>query len=328
MISTLKDNFGRTHTYLRISVTDRCNLRCIYCMPSEGIEWKTHHDILTYEEIRRIAKLFVGVGIKKIRITGGEPIVRKNIEELVEKLAMIPGLETLGMTTNAVLLKDKAFTLKKCGLNSLNISLDTLKKERFLEITKRDNLQNVLESIEAAILAGFNPLKLNVVVMGGINDDEILDFVYFVKDKPINVRFIEFMPFKGNMWDTAHFVSYSDMKKTISDHFELIPIYNETPSVAKDFCIEGFTGTISFITSMTESFCSTCNRIRLTADGSLKTCLFHTPEVSLRDAIRNGATDSELEFIILNVIKLKKIGHAPPDVLQKIENQCMIQIGG
>ncbi|MBI2996333.1 MAG: GTP 3',8-cyclase MoaA [Candidatus Melainabacteria bacterium] len=327
-MNTLIDSFGRAHTYLRISITDRCNLQCIYCMPSCGIKWKEHKEILTYEEIRRIATLFVNMGIKKIRLTGGEPIVRKNIEELVEKLALINGLETLAMTTNAVLLKDKVFTLKKSGLNALNISLDTLRKERFKQITKLDSLTNVLESINAAIQAGFNLLKLNVVVMKGINEDEILDFVYFLKDKPINIRFIEFMPFKGNEWEHSRFVPYLEMKKIIEEHYELIPIHNKTTNIAKDFCIEGFQGTISFITSMTESFCSTCNRIRLTADGSIKTCLFHSPEVSLRDAIRNGATDSEVTQMIQTALILKKIGHESADELIKIENQCMIQIGG
>ena len=197
-MNNLIDSFGRIHTYLRISITDRCNLRCTYCMPYEGIKWKEKKEILTFEEITRIAKLLVTMGVEKIRITGGEPTVRKNIEELIQKLAVIPGLKTLAMTTNGIGFKEKAFTLKDKGLNSINISLDTLKKDRFLKISKRDKLNEVLEGINAALLAGYSSVKLNVVIMAGVNDDEIIDFVKFVKDKPINVRFIEFMPFKGN----------------------------------------------------------------------------------------------------------------------------------
>ena len=326
--NTLVDSFGRKHTYLRISVTDRCNLRCTYCMPQEEIAWKEHDEILTFEEITKLAKIFVSMGIKKIRLTGGEPTIRKNIEELVKSLASIKGLETITMTTNGILLKDKAAILKKSGLNSLNISLDTLKKERFIEITKRYHFENVLLGIGAALSVGFFPLKLNVVVISGFNEDEIIDFVNFVKDKPINVRFIEFMPFKGNNWEYSQIVPYAKMRSIISNHFELVPINTEISSVAKDFCIEGFTGTISFITSMTENFCGTCNRIRLTADGSLKTCLFHIPELSLRNVMRNGATDSELKNMICNALMLKKKGHEPTLELDKIENQSMIQIGG
>ena len=324
----LIDSFGRKHSYLRISVTDRCNLRCTYCMPQEEIIWKEHTEILTFEEITKLAKIFVSMGVKKIRLTGGEPTIRKNIEELVKNLTSIRGLEILSMTTNGILLKDKATTLKKNGLNSLNISLDTLRKERFIQITKRYHFEDVLLGIGAALSVGFFPLKLNVVVISGFNEDEIIDFVNFVKDKPINVRFIEFMPFKGNSWEYSKIFPYAKMRNIISNHFELIPINAETSSVAKDFCIEGFTGTVSFITSMTENFCGTCNRIRLTADGSFKTCLFHTPELNLRNAIRNGATDLELKNMICDALMLKKKGHEPVLELDKIENQSMIQIGG
>ena len=225
-MNLLIDKFSRVHSYLRISVTDRCNLRCSYCMPSCGIDWKEHSSVLTYEEITRLATLFVNLGIKKIRITGGEPIVRKNIEKLILNLSLIPGLETLAMTTNGVLLKSKAHLLKKSGLNALNISLDTLQRERFEQITLKDNFNDVIEGVYSALEAGFNPIKLNVVIMADINNDEIIDFVHFVKDKPINIRFIEYMPFKDNGWNYAKLFSFRDMQNMIQRHYNLIPIKN------------------------------------------------------------------------------------------------------
>lgn len=328
LVKQLADKFGRIHTYLRIAVTDRCNLRCRYCMPSSGIEWKEHNEILTFEEITRLAKIFVELGIKKIRITGGEPLVRKNIEKLIEQLASLKRLETLAMTTNGVLLKDKAQILKEAGLSTLNISLDTLRQERFIQITNMDNLNNVLMGIGMALGVGFKQLKLNTVVMRGINDDEILDFVDFAKDKPINVRFIELMPFKGNNWDFSHFVPYLEIKKKIEEKFELIPIKNNQHDVAKDFCIEGFQGTVSFITSMTDSFCNSCNRVRLTANGSIKSCLFQKAEVNLRNAIQENISDTKIIDMIQHALTLKQEGHPNLEELVKLENQSMIEIGG
>lgn len=327
-MENLVDSFGRVHKYLRISVTDRCNLRCVYCMPEAGIDWKERSEILTFEEIFRIAKLFVELGVNKVRITGGEPMIRKGIEDLVSRLSSLKELKTLAMTTNGIFLNQKAHALKLAGLNALNVSLDTLQKERFKLITRRDYLDDVLLGINSAIFAGFSPLKINVVVIHGMNDDEILDFVNFVKDKPINIRFIEFMPFKGNSWDYNKFVPYEKIKNLIQSCYELIPINTEVSAVGKDFCIEGFQGTISFITSMTENFCGSCNRVRLTADGIFKTCLFYPGEVSLRDAIRSGATDNVIKEMIMSTTVLKKRGHEPIDKLPQLENQSMIQIGG
>ncbi len=327
-MSKLFDRFGRKHTYLRISVTDRCNLRCTYCMPAGGIPWKEHSEILSYEEIRRITKLFIELGVTKIRLTGGEPTIRKNIEDLIGKLSGLQGVETLAMTTNGISLRDKAFVYKECGLNTINISLDTLKKERFIQITKRDYFEQIMEGISSSIDAGFSQLKLNVVVMKGVNDDEILDFIDFVKDKPINVRFIELMPFKENNWDLSYFVPYAQIKKTIEAQYKLLPIKREASNVAKDFCIRGLLGTVSFITSMSESFCSTCNRVRLTADGKLKTCLFDNTEIDLKKAIRNGATDCELTDMILYALYNKPLEHKPVEELVNEENRRMVEIGG
>lgn len=324
----LIDRFGRKHTYLRISVTDRCNLRCQYCMPQEGIEWKTKDEILTFEEIERVARVFVDLGITKIRLTGGEPLVRKNLERLVEALASLSGLETLAMTTNGVLLKDRARALRQAGLTALNVSLDSLRRERFEHIAKRDDQVQVMAGIYSALECGFEPLKLNVVVMAGVNDDEILDFVEFVRDKPINVRFIEYMPFKDNQWQVSRVFSYCEMKSAIEGRYRLVPLATESGAVAKDFSLDGFLGTVSFVTSMTDSFCSTCNRLRLTADGSIKSCLFYPAEISIRDDIRSGISDNALASLIRSAVLLKPPEHPPMEEILASENRAMIEIGG
>lgn len=297
-------------------------------MPAQGIDWRPRNEILTYEEIVRVASIFIGHGITKIRITGGEPTVRSDLEDLIQGLASLPGLESLLMTTNGVSLKQKAVVYRELGLSGLNISLDTLQPDRFQKITRRDYFHEVMEGIEAAIIAGFQSIKLNVVVMEGINDSEILDFVHFVKDKPLNVRFIEFMPFKNNEWQEGRMVSYAEMKGLIEKSFQLVPIVQAATDVAKDFAIEGFQGTVSFITSMTESFCGTCNRLRLMADGSLKSCLFFPAEVNIREDLRSGVSDDMITQKIREAVQLKPEGHAAMRELPKLENRSMIQIGG
>lgn len=337
-MNPLIDTYNRKHTYLRISVTDRCNLRCNYCqpadgvlagMPPNGIQLKERNEILTFDEIERVAKIFADMGVNKIRLTGGEPLVRKDLPKLIQRLARIPGIQKLGMTTNGVLLKSFARELKQYGLTNLNISLDTLRPSRFELISGRQRFNDVMNGIYASLDAGFRPLKLNVVVMGGINDDELLDFVEFVKDKPINVRFIEYMPFKFNQWNQAKLVSYNQMMETISEKYDLkLTISSDENSVAKDFWINGFVEPISFITSMSDHFCGTCNRIRLTADGSIKSCLFHPAEVNLGSALKNGSSDEIIAEIIRSAIAAKPFGHPETEELITIENRSMIQIGG
>lgn len=324
----LIDRFGRKHTYLRISVTDRCNLRCVYCMPHEGLQWKDKHELLSYEEIQRVAKVFVFMGVSKIRLTGGEPLVRRELEKLVRALSLIEGVETLAMTTNAVLLAGKAELLKNAGLHALNISLDTFRADRFFEIARRNDLDNVIDGINAALAAGFRSLKLNVVVMAGKNDDEVIDFVDYAVDKPINVRFIEYMPFKDNEWHIDKVVTFAEMKERIERKYRLIPLEAEPSAVAKDFGIVGGRGTVSFITSMSDSFCGSCNRLRLTADGSVKSCLFYPAEISLRDALRRGVSDGELEELILYSLAQKPEAHEPAELIAAQENRAMIEIGG
>jgi cyclic pyranopterin phosphate synthase len=297
-------------------------------MPHDGIEWKKKEQLLSYEEILRISRVFAQMGVDKIRLTGGEPMVRKNLEVLIEQLALIDGIKTLAMTTNATLLKPIAKHLRSIGLTALNISLDTFKQERFTAITRRDDLDNVIGGIHAAIEADFQSLKLNVVVMSGVNDDEILDFVEFVKDKKMNVRFIEYMPFKDNSWKLDKVVTFQEMRDRIQQKYNLYQLPTEASAVAKDFGIEGYPGTVSFISSMSDSFCGTCNRLRLTSDGSIKSCLFYPAETSLRDALRKGITDQTLEEMILYALTLKPEAHPPAEEIAAADNRAMIEIGG
>lgn len=324
----LVDRFSRAHSYLRISVTDRCNLRCTYCMPAGGIEWQQREALMSFEEILRVARVMVGMGVTKIRLTGGEPLVRKNLEVLIEQLAQLEGLETLAMTTNGLLLKDQADQLKALGLNALNLSLDTLQPERFRKIARLDAFDQAMAGLEAALAAGFDSLKLNVVVMAGVNDDELLDFVDFAADRPLNVRFIEYMPFKDNRWQEADVVPWREMKRRIESRYRMIPMAAEPGAVAKDFRLAGHIGTVSFITSMTDSFCGTCNRLRVTADGQLKSCLFHPAEVNLRDGLRAGIDDRQLERLITGAVLAKQEAHPPMEELLGVENRTMIEIGG
>lgn len=327
-MNTLIDRFGRHHTYLRISVTDKCNLRCFYCMPVEGVVWKRKEELLNFDEIRRVAEIFVKRGIEKIRLTGGEPLMRRDLHTLVEMLSRIDGLKTIAMTTNATLLADNAQLLKDAGVSQLNISIDSLKQERFKLLTGRDDMDRVIAGVEEACRVGFSQIKLNVVAIAGVNEDEILDFVDYVKDTDMNVRFIEFMPFRDNNWNIDRVLSYAEMFELISSRFKLERIETEPSAVAKDFSIVGHTGTVSFVSSMTDSFCSTCNRIRLTADGSVKSCLFYPAEINLRGKMREGATDAEVEEMIMYSLMQKPAAHPPAEEIAAEHNRSMIEIGG
>jgi cyclic pyranopterin phosphate synthase len=326
-MSALADRSGRSHSYLRVSVTDRCNLRCRYCTPQDFV-WKERDEILSYEEICRVARLLVAMGIRKIRLTGGEPTVRKGIEGLVARLAALPGLKTLGMTTNGTLLKGKARALKTAGLTALNVSLDTLKKERFRDIAGEDRFDQVMAGIEAALAAGFAPLKLNVVVMGGVNDDELCDFVEFARANLLHLRFIEYMPFRGNGWDRAGFVPHSAMVRKLAERYSLTPCPSRSSSSAKEFRVDGRPETIGFITPLSAHFCQTCNRLRLTADGAIRSCLFGPDEASLRGPLREGASDAALADIIRAAVAEKPAWHPPVRELAGLKSRSMIEIGG
>lgn len=330
----LLDGFGRVHTYLRISVTERCNLRCVYCMPAEGVPLKPRESILSYEEILRLARVFARLGIRKVRLTGGEPLVRRDLVGLVAELKRIPGIETVGITTNGVVLADHLMDLRTAGLDQINLSLDTLQPERFRLIALRDDFARVWAALERALELGYGeperPLKLNVVVMRGVNDDEMPTFVELTRERPIRVRFIEFMPFDGNAWSKDKLLPFAEMRDRIAGQFRLErdPADSDPHNTAREFIIPGHAGNVGFITSMTNDFCGGCNRVRLTADGNIKACLFHDAEYNLRDRLRAGADDAELERLIRLAIAKKSWGHAPIDELAASPNRSMIRIGG
>jgi molybdenum cofactor biosynthesis protein A len=323
----LIDRFNRKHTYLRISVTDRCNFRCVYCMPAAGIAWREREEILTFEEIERLARIFVRLGVDKIRLTGGEPTVRKNLEHLVERLAALQ-IKSLLMTTNGYVLPEKAALYRNAGVTGLNVSLDTLREDRFRQITRTTNFGRVMQGIDAALEAGFDSVKINMVVMKGVNEDELLDFVELAREKPVTVRFIEFMPFRDNGWHKGDLYPYRQMLEDIQAQHKIAPLPGEASAVGKDWMIEGFAGTIGFVTSMTDSFCGGCNRVRLTADGQIKSCLFSPAEQSLRDLMRAGVSDDELEKRIRLALWMKPKEHPPMEQLLASNDRSMIEIGG
>jgi cyclic pyranopterin phosphate synthase len=306
----LSDSFHRPINYLRISVTDRCNLRCIYCMPADGVSQMSHNDILTYEEINTVARSAAELGIDKLRLTGGEPLVRLGLPRLIEMLAQVKGIDDISLTTNGVLLARDAAELKKAGLRRVNVSLDTLKPDRFKLITRHDSeLGEVLEGIEVARAVGLNPVKLNMVVMAGINDDELLDFAAKTITEEWHVRFIELMPFVGG-GILPLFVSVSEMRQRLEPMGELTPCL---PSVgngpAKYFRLPQAKGTIGFITPLSEHFCFQCNRMRLTADGRLRPCLLSDYEVDLKQPLRSGISSSGLKELFKQAVKNKPERH-------------------
>ena len=323
----LVDTFGRVHRDLRIAVTDRCNFRCQYCMTEEGMVWMPREGLLTFEEIERIAKLAVDrYNVDSIRLTGGEPTVRAHLSRLVEKLAALN--VDLAMTTNGVSLPLVAQDLKDAGLKRLNISLDSLHQDRFLELTRRDDLDRVLAGIDAAIDAGFSPVKINVVLMNGINDDEIVDFARFGREKGVMVRFIEFMPLDADeQWGHDRVVPLQRVVDEINEHFPIEPIARTSAPATRYRYLDG-QGEVGVIATITEKFCDTCDRIRLTADGQFRNCLFAVTDYNLRDAIRGGATDDELAAIIEGAVHDKWAGHGIDTVHFIRPKRNMSQIGG
>ncbi|GBF99286.1 hypothetical protein Rsub_12046 [Raphidocelis subcapitata] len=326
----LTDTFSRKHTYLRISLTERCNLRCTYCMPADGVQLTAGERLLTAGEVQRLASLFVSAGVDKIRLTGGEPTVRPDLADICSRLSALPGLRTLALTSNGIALKRQLPQLKAAGLSALNISLDTLRPDRFEALTRRGGHARVLAAVEEALRLGYDPVKVNVVVMRGVNDDEVNDFVELTRDAPINVRFIEYMPFDGNVWSDSKMVPYRELLASIGAAHPGALAREDDPAgeVAKNFRLRGHRGTVSFVTSMTHAFCGDCNRLRLLADGSLKVCLFGANEVSLRDAMRAGASDEELALVISAAVDRKRAAHAGMFELAATANRPMITIGG
>ena len=309
-MTAISDPFGRPINYLRISVTDRCNLRCIYCMPLEGIETLPHADILSYEEILSVARAAADMGINKVRLTGGEPLVRAGICNLVEMLAKVPGLDDISMTTNGMLLSRYASELKKAGLKRVNVSLDSLKPEKFAQITRIGSLSNVLEGIGAAQQAGLSLIKINTVAMRGINDDEIIDLARKTVDEEWHVRFIEFMPMVGNQDEgNERFISIPEIRERIETLGTLEPGKLDGNGPARYYRLLGAKGTIGFISPVSEHFCFQCNRLRLTADGKLRPCLLADDEIDLRNPLRRGASTDDLKILLRQAIDSKPECH-------------------
>ena len=320
------DSFGRSINYLRVSVTDRCNLRCIYCMPPEGVPQISHNEILTYEEIRIVAQAAAELGINKIRLTGGEPLVRAELPKLIKMLSQIEGIREISLTTNGTLLKKYALEFKQAGLSRVNVSLDTLKADKFRSITRLGKLKDVLEGIEAAKEAGFHPVKINTVVMRGINDDEILDFAKMTYEDRWHVRFIELMPFKG----VAEFVPSIELRQYISLLGQLKPYVSVTNNgPAAYYRLAGAKGTLGFISPLTDTaFCSRCNRIRLTPNGKLYPCLLGEDEIDLKMPLRNNASIEELKRLILKAVSSKPERHHLEEKKVRSVKRKMSQIGG
>jgi cyclic pyranopterin phosphate synthase len=327
----LVDSYGRVADDLRISVTDRCNFRCIYCMPAEGLKWLKREDILRYEEIARLARIFVErYGVRTIRITGGEPLVRIKLEELVGMINSIDPTLDITMTTNGVLLREKAQLLKDAGLKRINISLDTLNMQRFHEMARSDQFSRTMDGIQAAREAGLWPIKLNMVVMKDRNDDEVVEFAKLARSEGYEVRFIEFMPLDGdNIWTNEQVVPSLRIQEQIEDLFPLVPVKDTRPGPATRFKFaDGAQGGVGFISSVSQAFCTTCNRIRLTAEGGLRTCLFSLHETTLRDLMRSGVSDDHLGQVIEGAVWRKEEGHLinQPGFIKP--GKSMSQIGG
>ena len=318
----LIDSFGRVHTSLRLSVTDRCNIRCFYCMPEKGAEFVPKDNILSFEEIYRLAQLLVAQGgVRDVRITGGEPLVRQQVPRLIEMLAGIEQLEDLSLTTNGMLLAEHAQALHEAGLQRLNISLDTLDKEVFKKITRRDGLQKTLQGIEAAIKCGFESVKLNTLAIKGVTESEVADLVRYALDRNVMLRFIEFMPLDTDRaWQQSQVFTGDQLLQMLQDEFKsVVPLSRPEPSQpAEEFQVDQ--GRIGIIRSVTAPFCEACNRIRITADGAVRNCLFATNETPLRGLMRAGASDEDLMSVIRDCLTKKakahgidKDGFQPPD---------------
>uniref|UniRef100_A0A5S6QBT2 GTP 3',8-cyclase n=1 Tax=Trichuris muris TaxID=70415 RepID=A0A5S6QBT2_TRIMR len=325
---SLRDSFGRFHNYLRISLTDRCNLRCKYCMPMNGVTCYSPDQLLSQSEIFALTSLFSKLGVTKVRLTGGEPTVRTDLMDIVGSLSRISGLKKLGLTSNGILLRKMLPKLKERGLTHLNLSLDTLIEPKFQLITGSNGWKHVWKTIEMAERL-YPVIKINCVVIRGYNEEELCDFVELTRNRSLDVRFIEYMPFNGNKWEYSKMVSYLEMMQTIQRQFgDLMKLENNLNDTSKGYQVPGFRGRIGFITSMSQHFCGSCSRLRLTADGCLKVCLHGNSEVSLRDAVRSGASEEALIELINKAILSKQEHHAGMFRLAEQSNRPMVQIGG
>ena len=323
----LTDLFGRVHKDFRISVTDRCNFRCQYCMPEEGLDWLKREELLSFEEITRITKILVeNYGINSVRLTGGEPTLRANLSDLISMLSELP-IE-IALTTNGISLDKNAHNFRSAGLHRVNISIDSLKAERFEEITLRDDMKKVINGIEASIEAGLSPVKINVVVMRGINDDEIIEFAKFGRERGVIVRFIEFMPLDADeKWSTLSVVSLEEIFSTINSVYPLEVVKRSNAPASRFRYIDG-QGEIGIVASVTQKFCDTCDRIRITADGQFRNCLFSNEEFDLKEALRSESSDKEICELLEMAVSAKREGHGIGNVDFIRPARSMSQIGG
>jgi GTP 3',8-cyclase len=313
-VDPLIDSFGRLHDNLRISVTDRCNIRCFYCMPEEGVKFEPHANILSYEEIERFARVAVGLGIRKLRITGGEPLVRKNLSTLIRKLNGIEGVQDLALTTNGVLLAQQAAELYDAGLRRINIHLDTLDRERFLKITRRDELDRVMQGIDECQRLGYGPIKINAVGVKNLVEPDIVPLARFGRERGIEIRYIEFMPLDAQgVWDRGRVLTASDMIAMLEREIgPLEEIRDSDPRApATEYRFADGIGRVGFIASVTRPFCLNCNRVRLTSDGKLRYCLFAIEETDVRELLRSGLADADerIADTIRKVVADKWLGH-------------------
>jgi len=357
--NVMKDPFGRTIDYLRISVTDRCNFRCVYCMPEQGFPVAPKPELLTFEELERLVRIAASLGMRKIRLTGGEPLVRKDLPELVARFSAIPGIDEISLTTNAYLLDLYAKPLKEAGLTRINVSLDTLQSDRFKAIARRGDFERTMRGIQLAQEVGLHPLKVNCVAMRGVNDDEFVEFARWTLEEDVHVRFIEIMPIRWNMDEVGGFDAMQphgdrgllqlnkvegdmltdlQMRKMMINASEIIdriemalgplePHEIPTNGPARTYKLAGAKGTVGFISQISHDLCVRCNRLRLTADGFLRPCLMSDGELSLRDPMRAGASDEDLRDLILHVVAHKPERHYLAEG-QKVTGRGMSQIGG
>lgn len=330
-MSEMFDRINRKIEYLRISITDRCNLRCVYCMPEDGIQPLSHEEILSYEEIIRIVKVAAELGISKVRVTGGEPLIRKNVSRLIGEIGRIQGINDISLTTNGVLLAKLAAELKGAGLKRLNISLDSLDPERFEQITRGSNLPAVLDGLARAEELGFDPIKINSVSIRGFNDSEAVDFARLTIEKPLHVRFIEFMPIGArDMWDESRVVTAEELRGRISAEFGPLEKLESkgADGPASMYRISGAKGLIGFISPLSHHFCGECNRLRLTAEGKLRPCLFSESEIDLKTPMRTGCEDEEIARLIGVALSVKPEGHQMAEGIKNKYQRTMSRIGG
>ncbi len=327
----LIDRYGRLHDNLRISVTDRCNIRCFYCMPEEGGSFAERKEILTFEEIERFVRVAATLGITKLRITGGEPLVRRDLARLIERLASIPGIKDLALTTNAVLLADQAKALYAAGLRRLNIHLDTLDRQRFRQITRRDDLPRVLRGIDAAVEAGFDRIKFNIVAVKGLVEPDIVPMAQFCRERGFEARFIEFMPLDSqSLWGKGKVLTADEIAAVLSSEISpLLPAPDQDPRApATEFVYTDTGARVGFIASVSKPFCLNCNRVRLTSDGKLRYCLFAIDETDVKHLLRSNAPDEEIRAVIRSNVAEKWLGHAINSTQFVPPPRPMYSIGG